>query len=251
MNHPVELKTTVDERAAVTIVELTLQNHHRASRRVRITNQLNGPVLFSRDEQDPGLNWDQRGVTIQIDAGETQALGYACRAEAVDPPATICENEPATGTAGSPEVGESSSDQSTVETSSQAIPEPDGGRSPEYRSTGAPSPDATSLEQESFQDNPGRRMDSVAECRDSDSDENPSAIPPAIHAWLEHLDGVHESGGEVDAIRAVHRRTRALLEQVERDNDKEDLQSDSQSPRAKSVSIERGMPETRDQSRSS
>ncbi|MGZ0747383.1 DUF7857 domain-containing protein [Haloparvum sp. AD34] len=90
-----ELSWTTDHRDGVTFVACRLRNSGRIARRVRMANELDGPVLPPRSHGEPLPGWDADGVTVRIEPDETVALGYAVPAPDAEPPAAITSDEPA------------------------------------------------------------------------------------------------------------------------------------------------------------
>ncbi|WP_430504188.1 hypothetical protein [Haloparvum sp. PAK95] len=90
-----ELSWTTDHRDGVTLVACRLRNSGRIARRVRVANELDGPVLPPRSHGEPLPGWDADGVTLRIEPDETVALGYAVPAPDAEPPAAITSDEPA------------------------------------------------------------------------------------------------------------------------------------------------------------
>lgn len=90
-----ELSWTTDHRDGVTLVACRLRNTGQIARRVRVENELDGPVLPPRSHGEPLPGWDADGVTLRIEPDEAAALGYAVPAPDAAPPATIASDEPA------------------------------------------------------------------------------------------------------------------------------------------------------------
>jgi hypothetical protein len=89
---------TVDASATavdgVTLVTVTLTGDGVA-RRVRVEQQLDGPVWPPRREGRPADGWDERGYEGVVPADERLALGYATPAPPAESPVAITEKEPA------------------------------------------------------------------------------------------------------------------------------------------------------------
>ena len=73
-----QLDWTRTEAGAATLVTARLRNETGLDRRVRLRNRLPGPALPPRREGVPEPGWDREGVTVDVAAGETAAVGYAC-----------------------------------------------------------------------------------------------------------------------------------------------------------------------------
>lgn len=68
--------------AGATLVTVRLRNGAAVPRRVRVRNDLPGPVLPPRREGVPERGWDDEGFTGVVAAGDERTLGYACPATA-------------------------------------------------------------------------------------------------------------------------------------------------------------------------
>jgi len=89
-----DLVTTTDERGGVTLVTCRLDNPAALARRVRIENELDGPVLPPRRHGVALSGWDAGGVSLRVEPEATAAVGYAVAAPAAEPPARIAAEEP-------------------------------------------------------------------------------------------------------------------------------------------------------------
>lgn len=214
-----ELTCAVDEHTDVTLVELVVSNPTRTRRRVRIENRLDGPVLAPRQHGTPESGWDEEGVTVTVEAGDHHAVGYACRAPADEPPASIAGSDPVTGT---PSTDRRAADVLT------ALGDP---RPP--RDAIASSPERESIDQRTraepteTSDVPEEspRSEDQNDCeptakpvhpRFTGRDEEP-VVPPAIDAWLARIADRIEGGEDVDAatLTAVAERASLLAERSE------------------------------------
>jgi hypothetical protein len=74
----VETTSTVTALGGVALVAVTLYNDTAADLRVRIENELDGPVLPPRQEGVPAAGWDDGGYTGVIPAAGRLGVGYAC-----------------------------------------------------------------------------------------------------------------------------------------------------------------------------
>ena len=92
---PMELDWTTRRANGVTLVALRLRNERATDRTVRLENRLDGPVLPPRRQGEPEPGWDRNGVSKRVPAEKSAALGYACPADATDPPVVIDAVEPA------------------------------------------------------------------------------------------------------------------------------------------------------------
>lgn len=90
------LEWSLAAHEGVCLVALQVTNTGPA-RRVRVENELDGPVLYPRRSGQPEQGWDEDGFEGKIRAGETRPLGYACRARPAEPPARVAVHERSTG----------------------------------------------------------------------------------------------------------------------------------------------------------
>lgn len=118
-------------RDDVTLVELRLENDSAERRRVRVANELDGDVLFPRSRGMPAAGWDAGGYEGVLDPGEVRALGYACPAVPVTPPAAIAWSEraadacdPATAAGVVREFGDPRPPRRAIAAPPAALPEP-------------------------------------------------------------------------------------------------------------------------------
>ncbi len=84
----VTLRWTTDERDAVTLVELVVENSTETPVRIRIGNRLDGEVWPPRSEGVPDAGWDDGGFEGVVGAGERLSLGYASPSIPTDTPNT-------------------------------------------------------------------------------------------------------------------------------------------------------------------
>lgn len=234
------LTAAVDERNGVTLVELEVENPTRTPRRVRIRNELSGTLLPPRRHGCVVDGFDEDGVTIAIAAGARRAVGYACRAGAESPPATLVGSEPCE----SEELEERSADdivaalgdprpprdavtpeirppesRTTVdnrkraggEQTEAASDDTNPSETPRSAEDGVPrgpktgerrAPDTTDLRSPEC-GNQTEAQPSSPQCRNA---------PPAVDAWLTRAADRIESGDPVDAasLRTVARRADRL-----------------------------------------
>lgn len=237
------LACSVDQRDGITLVELDVTNPTRTTRRVRIENTLAGEILPPRRHGTPVKGWDEEGVTLSIDAGEHRALGYACQAEAQDPPARIVGSEPTDGTDTStrtPEtvvaaLGDPRPPRDVVKPEGRGVPsapEQNGGTAETTagdeesrkrdRPTGTARSDSADWEPDTDvpsmggdRDRPGRPV-----LADSNAPYNAESIPipPAIDAWLRLKAEQIAADEPVDAtlLSAVSRRAEEIATKAKR-----------------------------------
>lgn len=240
------LTAAVEERNGVALVELEVENSTRTTRRVRIQNELSGVLLPPRRHGSVVEGFDEEGVTVTIAAGGHRAIGYACRAEAESPPATLVGSEPCDPG----EVDERSADDILV-----ALGDPRPPRdavTPEIRSPGPRTEETnangrsagttdlptndSAVRNGSFvpQDEADPRSNAQeADSSDSGSSLSPAdgaqtepkvasthsrAAPPALDAWLNRAAERLESGEPVDAarLRTVAERADSLAHRAGR-----------------------------------
>lgn len=215
-----DLTCSVHEHTDVTLVELVVENPTRTRRRVRIDNRLEGTVLAPRQHGKPESGWDEEGVTVTIDAGEHQAIGYACRAPGVEPPATIVGSDPVTGP---PTEERRAADVLT------ALGDP---RPPQDILTGiaedgspAESSEVASGRHTEHGEEPARRegeptTKATTERGDPDDESHRArtAVPPAIDAWLARTAARIENGEEVEGgpLLTLSERAERLAHRAER-----------------------------------
>jgi len=89
----VSLTCTTAETDGVTLVTGRIENADRP-RRVRLENELDGPVWPPRRRGVPAAGWTESGFECVLGADESRALGYACPAPAEEPPLVVAEAEP-------------------------------------------------------------------------------------------------------------------------------------------------------------
>lgn len=236
------LACTVDQRDGITLVELDVTNPTRTARRIRIENTLAGEILPPRHHGTPVKGWDEEGVTVMIDAGEHQALGYACQARPEDPPARIVGSEPTDGTETSTRtagtvmaaLGDPRPPRDVVEPDHRrrsSAAEQNGGRVETFtdhegdsgrrdRSARTERSDSTDGESEGAapgkEETRGRRGRPVQADRDDTDCAEPVPIPPAIDAWL-RLKAEQVAADEpvdVALLSAVSRRADEIARQA-------------------------------------
>lgn len=84
-----ELCWTTETVGGVTLVRVRLWNKRAVKRRVRLRNQLDGPVLPPRRQREPEAGWDREGLTAVVPPGSAVACGYACPAPSEEPPVEL------------------------------------------------------------------------------------------------------------------------------------------------------------------
>ncbi|MBB6647459.1 DUF7857 domain-containing protein [Halobellus ruber] len=77
-SRPVRADVTTNGAVGVVFVAVTLRNGTAADVRVRVENDLNGPVLPPRQAGVPAAGWDEDGFTGVVPADATVGIGYAC-----------------------------------------------------------------------------------------------------------------------------------------------------------------------------
>lgn len=88
---------SIDEVDAVAFVTFEVRNPHPVDRRVRLRNELAGPVLPPRRHGVPEAGWDRDGYEGVVPADGRAVGGYACPAPAKEPPVTLVDAERADG----------------------------------------------------------------------------------------------------------------------------------------------------------
>ena len=75
---PVQAAVTTTATPGGALVAVTLRNDTAVDVRVRVDNDLDGPVLPPRREGVPAAGWDENGFTGTIPADSQIGIGYAC-----------------------------------------------------------------------------------------------------------------------------------------------------------------------------
>ena len=75
---PVRADVTTTATAGGVLVAVTLRNDTAVAVRVRVENDLDGPVLPPRREGVPAAGWDEDGFTGTVPADSRVGIGYAC-----------------------------------------------------------------------------------------------------------------------------------------------------------------------------
>jgi len=75
---PVGVRATTAAVTGGTLVAVALHNDTDVDVRVRVENDLDGPVLPPRREGVPAAGWDADGFTGTVPAGSRRGIGYAC-----------------------------------------------------------------------------------------------------------------------------------------------------------------------------
>lgn len=206
-----DLETTIDERGSICLLEVGVHNQSRARRQVRIRNELDAPVIQPAETQSDRVEWDRRGVTIVLEPGERRGLGYACRAPAVEPAASIAQIDPVDDDRGAvsksqtpqEELRSSDTDRSALDQNPSNV---------EGKST--PASSTTQTQEPAVRD----------ECESTEQQPLPAEpatgstlVPPAIDAWLMDVERGLAADHEVnaEALRAVAGRTAALVDELE------------------------------------
>lgn len=91
------LDTSLERTGDVTLVAVRVTNTANRAKRIRVANQLDGPVWPPRVGGRPAPGWDDGGYEGVLDAGETRSLGYATPAAPTQPGAPGASGTPADG----------------------------------------------------------------------------------------------------------------------------------------------------------
>lgn len=89
----VRLDYSTSSLDSVTLVTARLHSETPVDRRIRLENQLDGPVMPPRTNGIPVDGWDDDGYETVVPAGSSVALGYACPAPERDPPLVVVSSE--------------------------------------------------------------------------------------------------------------------------------------------------------------
>lgn len=197
-----DLSWTIDNRDGVTLVACRLRNQSEIGRRVRLENELDGPVLPPRSHGVPLPGWDADGITLRVAPGESAAVGYAVPAPAGDPPASIVSDEPARVDSTPPiDVGDRGGETlaSTASAATDAVRTLGAYRPPgevittvERPSSGTESPSSLGsldpvLDEAPTNSGPvASSMDAVS--REPDTPSASPADPVAVDAWLDAVE---------------------------------------------------------------
>jgi hypothetical protein len=73
-----DLTWNVERRGGLAVVTCLLCNDAPVDRRVRLRNELEGPVLPPRRRGVPEPGWDRDGYTCRVDGNSTVGVGYVC-----------------------------------------------------------------------------------------------------------------------------------------------------------------------------
>ncbi|QCJ47038.1 hypothetical protein [Haloprofundus sp. MHR1] len=86
-----ELSWSVDHAEGISFVTVRVTNDTRVDQRIRVENRLAGPVLPPRRAGVPEAGWDDSGYETVVPATESASVGYACPADADEPPVELVE----------------------------------------------------------------------------------------------------------------------------------------------------------------
>ncbi|MDS0295828.1 hypothetical protein [Halogeometricum luteum] len=169
--------------AGATLVTVRVRNDAPVPRRVRVRNELPGPVLPPRREGVPERGWDAEGFEGVLAAGEARALGYACPvASDGEPPVSVTSLGRAEG------AEEENRENEAIRALGRARPPAD--------AVPVPIPDSVSdasLARESPSDEGASDPDGsdVFEGNGSEPDsggQSPKPRPPAVASWLDAVE---------------------------------------------------------------
>lgn len=173
---------TTATTAGGVLVTVTLRNDTAVAVRVRVENDLDGPVLPPRREGTPAAGWDEDGFTGTVPADSRVGIGYACpiaggdaaRVTPSDPdrssdpdPGVTSVSIDVLGPANTDEPRESDHVGDAVRSLGRATPPADAVPTPPTVDPGATVADRRARP-------PGERVDS-----------NPSGVPDSVVAWLD------------------------------------------------------------------
>ncbi len=181
-SRPVRADVTTTATAGGVLVAVTLHNDAAVAVRVRVENDLDGPVLPPRREGVPAAGWDDDGFTGSIPANARLGIGYAC---------PTADGGGVGGTPRNPD------DSDPEPVSLEVLGPADGGESstPDrvaaaVRSLGRATPpaDAVPTAVTADADAPDPSAD-YHPCRCGDPVESgPSDVPPPVAAWLDAVE---------------------------------------------------------------
>lgn len=87
--HPLAVDVDGRSVAGVSLVTVSIRNRTPVDQRVRVANDLDGPVLPPRREGVPERGWRDDGFLGVVAAEDRLVLGYACPAPLSDQPASV------------------------------------------------------------------------------------------------------------------------------------------------------------------
>lgn len=214
MGTGLSLDAVGDRRHGVTFVRAVLENEVERRQRVELVATGGGPVWPPRRRGVPAAGWDEDGVEVVLDAGESRALGYATPATPGDPPLRMAAVTAAQGDIeeGERSTGDAVRDLDDPVPPRQAVPEPASPR------PGATASDVTSEDR----GGPVEHPPVVERIRQAEALATAGSLPGATRALaaVGGLDAARRLRGRLaaDAVRLRHRaaRARALAERAER-----------------------------------
>jgi hypothetical protein len=153
------------------LIQFQLCNPAPVDQRVRVQNQLDGPVLFPRRRGVPEAGWDREGFVGTVPATEQWGLGYACPAPIETPPISIeAAREP---------------------TSVESVPDPDQTPAEVVRTYGEGTPPATVVASRADRSTPTNER-ATANDREQTTSPNQqdsnAALPLEVTAWLNDVE---------------------------------------------------------------
>lgn len=183
---------SVETLECVALVTVLVYNPDPVDRRIRVRNELDGPVLPPRRQGVPEQGWDESGYEGVLASEKTVALGYACPAPVERPPVTIHDR------------GRARTDESDVDTTATATTTPP---TPEraIRQLGRATPPRDAV--------PVARDDTTDETendRPDDENDRPDdrptdeSLPASVEEWLVTVETRIERGEQLsDSVAAA------------------------------------------------
>ncbi|GGJ12692.1 hypothetical protein GCM10008995_23180 [Halobellus salinus] len=179
---PVRADVTTTATAGGVLVAVTLRNDTAVAVRVRVENDLDGPVLPPRQEGVPAVGWDEDGFSGTVPADSRVGIGYACptadgdAAEAAPAdPGLRSDPDRGVGPVSLDVLGPADADEPrTTDRVSDAV-----------RSLGRATPPADAVPTPPTVNPDAPVADRRARCPDERTDSNLSDVPDSVVAWLD------------------------------------------------------------------
>ena len=179
---PVRADVTTTATAGGVLVAVTLRNDTAVAVRVRVENDLDGPVLPPRREGVPAAGWDEDGFTGTVPADSRLGIGYACPTADGDA-AEVTPSDPGPNSDPDPGVAPVSLDV-------LGPADADEPREPDHvddavRALGRATPPADAVPTSPTVDPGARVADRRGRHPGERPDSNSSGVPDPVTAWLD------------------------------------------------------------------
>jgi len=184
---PVRADVTTTATVGGALVAVTLRNDTAVAVRVRVENDLDGPVLPPRREGVPAAGWDEDGFTGVVPADARLGIGYACPnvdGDTAGPADT--DRDPGAH----PDRALDPISLAVLGPAEEADPSASDRVAVAVRSLGRATPPADAVPTSAALD--PDRTDSSAGCRprrcDGPAESDPSSVPTPVAAWLDAVE---------------------------------------------------------------